>query len=85
MAMSTLLEFGVQVGQDEELFAPKNPKMRSQNCLAGWELPTGILLLLLLHKSLRISLSLNNSDKMSVTMATRENRLIGEVSDICNA
>lgn len=48
-------------------------------------LPAGLLLRLWLCKSLQISLYLNNSDKMSVTMATRENKLIREVSDIRNA
>ena len=55
--------------------------------MAGREagLPAGLLLQLLLCKGLRISLYLNNSDKMSVTMATRDNKLIREVSDIRNA
>lgn len=39
-------------------------------------LPTGLPLQLLLCRGLWISLYLNNSDKMSVTMATRENKLI---------
>lgn len=39
-------------------------------------LPTGLPLQLLLCGGLWISPYLNNSDKMSVTMATRENKLI---------
>lgn len=55
--------------------------------MAGREagLPTGLLLQLLPCKGLQLSLYLSNSDKMSVTMATRENKLIREVSDIRNA
>lgn len=54
---------------------------------AGGEagLPAGLLLQLPPCKGLRIPLYLSNSDKMSVTMATRENKLIREVSDIRNA
>lgn len=48
-------------------------------------LPPPRLLLQLLCKGLQIPPYLNNSDKMSVTMATRENKLIQEVSDIPNA
>lgn len=61
-----------------------NPKMLTQSWAGGvWEggsSPQGSFC-----KSLRISRSLNNSDKMSVTMATRENKLVGEVSDVGNA
>lgn len=79
---------GRRWGSDEGLFVPEPKNARSElgrRNSGGWKLPTGLLLLLLLRKRLRISLCLNNSDKMSVTMATRENKLIREVSDIRNA
>jgi len=60
-------------------------RWEERSCWKEAGLPAGLLLQLLPCKGLQVSRYLNNSDKTSVTMATRENKLIREVSDIRNA